>query len=74
MKTPINIKKLAKESNAFRNVMDTGKFGQLVLISLRKGESLGDEIHPATDHRDRSAKNWNPPKNRNKAAGTQPAI
>ena len=49
MKTPINIKKMAKESKAFRNVMDTGKFGQLVLISLRKGESLGEEIHPATD-------------------------
>jgi mannose-6-phosphate isomerase-like protein (cupin superfamily) len=49
MKTPINIKKMAKENKAYRNVMDTGKFGQLVLISLCKGEKLGDEIHPTAD-------------------------
>ena len=49
MKTPIDLKKMAKENKAFRRVVDTGKFGQLVLISLRKGEDLGDEMHPATD-------------------------
>ena len=49
MKTPINIKKMAKDNTAFRRVVDTGKFGQLVLISLRKGEDLGDELHPTTD-------------------------
>ena len=49
MKTPIDLKKMAKENKAFRRVVDTGKFGQLVLISLRKGEDLGDELHPTTD-------------------------
>ena len=49
MKTPIDIKKMAKDNRAFRRVVDTGKFGQLVLISLRKGEDLGDEMHPTTD-------------------------
>src|SRR6185436_2053017 len=49
MKTPIDLKKMAKENTAFRRVLDTGKFGQLVLISLRKGEDLGDEIHPTLD-------------------------
>jgi mannose-6-phosphate isomerase-like protein (cupin superfamily) len=49
MKAPIDIKKMAKENKAFRRVVDTGKFGQLVLISLRKGEDLGDEVHPTVD-------------------------
>jgi len=49
MKAPINIKKMAKENKAFRHVIDTGKYGQMVLISLRKGEDLGDEIHPTVD-------------------------
>jgi len=49
MKAPINIKKMAKDNKAFRHVMDTGKYGQMVLISLHKGEDLGDEMHPNTD-------------------------
>ena len=49
MKAPINIKKMAKDNKAFRHVMDTGKYGQMVLISLHKGEDLGDEIHPTID-------------------------
>ena len=49
MKYPIDIKKMAKENKAFRRVLDTGKFGQLVLISLLKGEELGDEMHPTVD-------------------------
>jgi mannose-6-phosphate isomerase-like protein (cupin superfamily) len=49
MKTPFDIKKMAKENNSFRRVVDTGKFGQIVLISLRKGEDLGDETHLKID-------------------------
>ena len=49
MKTPIDLKKMTKENMAFRRVVDTGKYGQLVLISIRKGEDLGDEMHPTTD-------------------------
>lgn len=49
MKAPINIKRMAKDNKAFRHVIDTGKNAQMVLISLRKGEDLGDEIHPTTD-------------------------
>ena len=49
MRNPIDIKEMAKESKAFRRVVDTGKFGQLVLISLRKGEDLGEEMHPMVD-------------------------
>lgn len=49
MKTPIDLKRMTKENKAFRRVLDTARFGQLVLFSLRKGEDLGDEMHPATD-------------------------
>jgi len=49
MKTPIDILKLAKENKAFRRIIDTEKFGQLVLFSLRKGEDLGEEMHPKFD-------------------------
>lgn len=49
MKLPIDLKKVTKENTAFRRVLDTGKYGQLVLISLRKGDDLGEEIHPTTD-------------------------
>ena len=49
MKSPIDLKTMAKENKAFRRVLDTGKFGQLVLISLRKGEDLGNEMHPMVD-------------------------
>jgi mannose-6-phosphate isomerase-like protein (cupin superfamily) len=49
MKAPMNLKRMVKDNKAFRNVIDTGKYGQLVLISLRKGEDLGEEIHPTTD-------------------------
>ena len=49
MKAPINLKRMAKDNKAFRHVIDTGKYGQMVLISLRKGEDLGDEIHSTTD-------------------------
>ena len=49
MKTPIDLKKMAKENTAFRRVVDTGKYGQFVLMSLRRGDDLGEEIHPTTD-------------------------
>jgi len=49
MKAPMNLKRMAKDNKAFRHVIDTGKSAQMVLISLRKGEDLGDEIHPTTD-------------------------
>ena len=49
MRNPIGIKTMAKENKAFRRVLETGKFGQLVLISLLKGEDLGDEMHPTVD-------------------------
>jgi mannose-6-phosphate isomerase-like protein (cupin superfamily) len=49
MRIPVDIRKMAMENKAFRRVVDTAKFGQLVLISLLKGEDLGDEMHTAAD-------------------------
>jgi mannose-6-phosphate isomerase-like protein (cupin superfamily) len=49
MKFQLDLKKLAKENEAFRTVLDTGKFAQLVLMALPKGEHIGEEVHDTTD-------------------------
>ena len=40
-----DIKKLAKENDNFRKVIHTGEHSQLVLMSLKPGEEIGEEIH-----------------------------
>lgn len=40
-----NIKKAAKDNDYFRKVLFTGANGQLVLMSLQPGETIGEEIH-----------------------------
>lgn len=40
-----DIKKAAKENDYFRRVIFTGKKSQLVLMSLRRGEDIGTEVH-----------------------------
>jgi mannose-6-phosphate isomerase-like protein (cupin superfamily) len=40
-----DIEKLAKENNNFRKVIYTGRYMQLVLMSLKPGEEIGEEIH-----------------------------
>jgi mannose-6-phosphate isomerase-like protein (cupin superfamily) len=41
----INIEKAAIENNNFRKVLYTAKNMQLVLMSLKPGEDIGEEIH-----------------------------
>lgn len=41
----INIEKAAMENNDFRKVLYTAKNIQLVLMSLKAGEDIGEEIH-----------------------------
>lgn len=41
----INIEKSAKENNNFRKVLYTAKHSQLVLMSLRPAEEIGEEVH-----------------------------
>lgn len=44
-----DIEKLTKENNNFRKVIFTGKYSQLVLMSLKPGEDIGLEVHENVD-------------------------
>lgn len=41
----INIGKTAEENNNFRKVLYTARYSQLVVMSLRPGEDIGEEVH-----------------------------
>jgi len=49
MNTLTNLKDLVKRNELFRKVVLTGKKSQLVLMSLRPGEDLGEETHAEID-------------------------
>ena len=44
-----NIEKLTFGNNDFRRVLYTGKFSQIVLMSLKAGEEIGMEVHKTHD-------------------------
>ncbi|NJK86077.1 MAG: cupin domain-containing protein, partial [Bacteroidales bacterium] len=44
-----NIEKDTMENDNFRKVLYTGKHLQLVLMSLKVGEDIGEETHPNND-------------------------
>ncbi len=44
-----NIEDLTKENENFRKVIYTGKFSQLVVMSLKPGEEIGAEVHETHD-------------------------
>lgn len=44
-----NIEKETLENNNFRKVLYTGKYSQLVVMSLKQGEDIGREVHEAHD-------------------------
>jgi mannose-6-phosphate isomerase-like protein (cupin superfamily) len=44
-----NIEKLTEENNNFRQVLYTGQNIQLVLMSLKPGEDIGEEVHEDRD-------------------------
>jgi mannose-6-phosphate isomerase-like protein (cupin superfamily) len=44
-----NIDKLTMENENFRKVIHTAKNIQLVLMSLKPGEDIGEEVHETTD-------------------------
>ena len=44
-----NIVELAKENEDFRRVVHTGKYSQLVLMAVKPGEDLGEEVHDTVD-------------------------
>lgn len=44
-----NIEKLTTENSNFRKVLYTGKYMQLVLMTLKPGEEIGAEVHEDHD-------------------------
>lgn len=44
-----NIEKLTEENSDFRHVLYTGEHSQLVLMTLGKGEEIGEETHKGND-------------------------
>ncbi len=44
-----DIEDLAEKNDDFRHVLYTGKHLQLVLMSLKPGEDIGDEVHKDRD-------------------------
>ena len=44
-----DIEELTEENNDFRRVLYTGKHLQLVLMALRPGEEIGEEVHEDRD-------------------------
>ncbi len=44
-----NIEKLTVESQDYRRVLYTGKYLQLVLMTLQPGEEIGEEVHEDHD-------------------------
>jgi len=44
-----NIKEKTEQNNYFREVLWTGKYTQLVVMSLKAEEEIGMEVHPNVD-------------------------
>ena len=44
-----NIEKDTAKNSDFRRVLYTGKYSQLVLMSLKPGEEIGEEVHDDVD-------------------------
>jgi mannose-6-phosphate isomerase-like protein (cupin superfamily) len=44
-----DIKKMAKDNDFFRQVIETGKYSQVVLMALKVGEDIGEETHGNID-------------------------
>ena len=45
----VNLEKETKKNTDFRRVLYTGKYGQLVLMSLKPLEEIGEETHDDVD-------------------------
>lgn len=44
-----NIERISEENTNFRKVVYTGNHLQLVVMSLKPGEDIGEEVHPKVD-------------------------
>ena len=44
-----NIERQTKSNKYYRNTLFTGKHSQLIVMSLKPGEQIGNEVHPHVD-------------------------
>ena len=44
-----NLEEATRKNSDFRHVLYTGKFSQLVLMNLKPGEDIGEEVHDTVD-------------------------
>jgi mannose-6-phosphate isomerase-like protein (cupin superfamily) len=44
-----DLERETRKNSDFRHVLYTGKFSQLVLMNLRPGEDIGEEVHDTVD-------------------------
>ncbi|HUT26881.1 MAG TPA: cupin domain-containing protein [Methanomassiliicoccales archaeon] len=44
-----NLEQETRKNSDFRHVLYTGKFSQLVLMNLKPGEDIGEEVHDTID-------------------------
>ncbi len=44
-----DLEKETRKNSDFRHVLYTGKFSQLVLMNLKPGEDIGEEVHDTVD-------------------------
>jgi len=44
-----NLEQETRKNSDFRHVLYTGKFSQLVLMNLKPGEDIGEEVHDTVD-------------------------
>ena len=49
MSTQDSIREQARDNKDFRRVAATGPFSQIVLMCLKPGEAIGEEVHDDTD-------------------------
>ena len=49
MSTQDSIREQARENKDFRRVAATGPYSQIVLMCLKPGEAIGEEVHGDTD-------------------------
>ncbi|MEX1294592.1 MAG: cupin domain-containing protein [Candidatus Limnocylindrales bacterium] len=47
--TRTDIRSAARDNDAFRREIETGRYEQVVVMAIPPGEAIGEEVHPNTD-------------------------
>jgi mannose-6-phosphate isomerase-like protein (cupin superfamily) len=49
LERPLNVVEAARANDAFRRVLITGRYEQVVAMTIPVGGEIGEEVHPDTD-------------------------